>query len=122
MKKNKKEILEIISSMSLVEIVELIDALEKKFGVSSSNYRPIDSIEKNEIKEEKKEFDFFLKSVGNNKIAVIKVVRNFLKLGLKDAKDLVESSPVLIKKNVIKNDVDILKKSLEDVGAIVEIK
>ncbi len=123
MKISNKEILNKISSMSLIEIVELIDLIEKKFGISSKNYELNNIDNKNKIdKIKKKEFDLFLDSIGDNKIAVIKIIRNFLNLGLKEAKDLVESFPVLIKNKIQKKDVDLLKKSLEEVGAKVTIK
>ncbi len=120
---NKDKVLEQISSMSLVELVELIDSIEKKFGIKSSDYK-FNSSEKNvsEVKKEKNEFDLFLNSIGPNKIAVIKIIRGFLNLGLKEAKDLVESSPVLIKDKINKKDLYILKKSLEDSGAVVDVK
>ncbi len=119
----KKEILEKISSMSLTEILELINDMEKKFGVSSSDYQSNNIlVEKEKKNTEKTDFDVYLKHVGNNKIAVIKIIRSFMNLGLKESKDLVESFPVLIKKKVNKKEVDILKKSLEEVGAVIEIK
>ncbi len=119
---SKKDILEKISSMSLIEIVELIDDMEKKFGISSSDYNTINVSNNNKNENKKIEFDLFLDSIGNNKIAVIKIVRNFLGLGLKESKDLVESCPVLIKKKINQKDLDVLKKSLEDVGAVVSVK
>ncbi len=121
---NKDKILDQISSMSLVDLIELIDAIEKKFNINSSEYKLNSSKNKDDvkIKEKKNEFDLFLNSVGSNKISVIKIVRNFLNLGLKEAKDLVESSPVLIKEKMDKKNLDVLKKSLEDVGAIVDVK
>ncbi len=122
MKISKEEILNQISSMSLVELVELIDAIEKKFGVSSINYSNVNSSNLKDKKEEKNEFDLFLKSIGSNKIAVIKSVRSFMNLGLKEAKDLVESSPVMLKEKMNKKDLDLFKKSLEDAGALIEIK
>ncbi len=123
MKNNNKEILDKISSMTLVEIIELINDIEKKFGINSINYQLNNDINENNIKKvEKKEFDFYLNSIGNNKIAVIKIVRSFLNLGLKESKDLVESCPVLIKNKIQKKDSDLLKKSLEEVGAEVILK
>ncbi len=120
----KEQILDKICSMSLLEIIELIEIIEKKFGITSNNIN-VDNknFDKSKIiKEEKNEFDLYLNSIGNNKISVIKIIRNFLNLGLKDAKDLVESCPILIKDKVNKKDLDILKKSLEEVGATIEIK
>ncbi len=121
---DKNKILDQISSMSLVDLIELIDAIEKKFGINSSEYMFNSSRKDNvsKIKEEKNEFDLFLNSIGPNKIAVIKIVRNFLNLGLKEAKDLVESAPVLIKDKINKKDLDVLKKSLEDSGAVIDVK
>ncbi len=120
---NKDKILEQISSMSLIDLIELIDAIEKKFGINSNEYKFTSSAENvSKIKEEKNEFDLFLNSIGPNKIAVIKIIRSFLNLGLKEAKDLVESSPVLIKDKMNKKDLNILKKSLEDSGAVVDVK
>ncbi len=121
---NKDKILEQICSMSLIDLVELIDAIEKKFSINVNDYKFNSSkgSDNTKVKEDKNEFDLFLNSVGNNKIAVIKIVRNFLNLGLKEAKDLIESSPVLIKDKMDKKNLNILKKSLEDVGAIVDVK
>ncbi len=121
---DKEKILDQISSMSLIDLIDLIDRIEKKFGINSNEYM-FNSSKDKEIKvvEEKKDnFSLFLDFIGNNKIAVIKIIRNFLNLGLKEAKDLVESVPVLIKENVSKKNIDILKKSLEDVGAKISIK
>ncbi len=123
MKSNNKKILDKISSMTLIEIIELINDIEKKFGINSNDYQINSNINKNEIKENKKdEFDFYLDSIGNNKIAVIKIIRSFLNLGLKESKDLVESCPVLIKNKIQKKDCDLLKKSLEEVGAKIILK
>ncbi len=117
----KKQILEKIYSMTLLEIVELIDDLEKKFGISNIQNFNTNNLDNNK-KIKKNEFNLYLKSIGTNKISVIKIIRNFLNLGLKDAKDLVESSPVLIKEKMNKIDLDSLKNSLEEVGATIEIK
>ncbi len=119
---NKEEILQKISSMSLTEILELISDIEKKFSISSSDYQ-VNSFSKDVQKEDKKtEFDVYLKNIGNNKIAVIKIIRNFMNLGLKESKDLVESCPILIKEKINEKDLNILKKSLEEAGAVIEIK
>lgn len=123
MKNNNKKILDKISSMTLIEIIELINDIEKKFGINSNNYQINNNVNKDNIKENKKEeFDFYLDSIGNNKIAVIKIIRSFLNLGLKESKDLVESCPVLIKNKIQKKDSDLLKKSLEEVGAKIILK
>lgn len=118
----KEKIIEAISEMSVMDIVDLVSIMEKKFGVSSI---PISSSGNNETiekKEEKTEFDVLLKSIGKNKIAVIKVVRSTLGLGLKESKDLVESSPVVLKEKMNKKDAELLKDNLEKTGAVIEIK
>ncbi len=123
MKVNKEEILDAICSMSLIEIIELIDAIEKKFGITSANYKTLDTNNNlNEKVKEKTEFNLYLKSIGSNKIAVIKIIRSYLNLGLKESKDLVESCPILIKEKVSKKELDVISKSLKDIGAQIEIK
>ncbi|QCI23612.1 50S ribosomal protein L7/L12 [Buchnera aphidicola (Macrosiphoniella sanborni)] len=118
----KEQILEAISKMSVMNVVDLITAMEEKFGVSAS--MPMNSNNHNEHdkNEEKTEFDIFLKSIGPNKVSVIKTVRSATGLGLKEAKDLVESAPIILKENLNKEDAESLKKTLEDVGAEIEIK
>ncbi|WP_343183113.1 50S ribosomal protein L7/L12 [Buchnera aphidicola (Neophyllaphis podocarpi)] len=118
----QEQILESISNMSVMEVMELISSIENKFGVSASI--PLNNQEKNTKEEidEKTEFDVILKSIGSNKISVIKSVRSAIGLGLKEAKDLVESSPVTLKENISKEEANNLKKSLEEAGAQVEIK
>ncbi|CAL4318184.1 50S ribosomal protein L7/L12 [Buchnera aphidicola (Neophyllaphis podocarpi)] len=118
----QEQILESISNMSVMEVMELISSIENKFGVSASI--PLNSQEKNTKEEidEKTEFDVILKSIGSNKISVIKSVRSAIGLGLKEAKDLVESFPVTLKENISKEEANNLKKSLEEAGAQVEIK
>ena len=102
---SKDEIIEAIAALSVTEVVELVKAMEEKFGVSAA------------AAEEKTEFDVVLKEVGANKIAVIKVVRTATGLGLKEAKDLVESAPAKVKEGMPKDDADALVKSLADAGA-----
>lgn len=122
---SKNQILEAIESMSVKEITELVSEMEKKFNVSINNL----SLSSNAIKqpdqqakEEKTEFNVFLKNIGNSKIAVIKAVRTITGLGLKEAKDLVESSPVVIKENISKENAQSLEETLKKAGAEVEIK
>jgi large subunit ribosomal protein L7/L12 len=121
---SKEEILETISQMSVMDVVELIKSMEDKFGVSAatmavaapgaaSNAAP---------QEEKTEFNVVLAKIGDNKINVIKVVRELTGLGLKEAKDLVEGAPKAVKEGVAKVQADEMKKKLEDAGATVEIK
>lgn len=117
----KEQILEAVSEMSVMNVVELISAMEKKFGVSANMSINSNNNEKNTI-EEKTEFDIFLKTIGPNKVSVIKSVRSATGLGLKEAKDLVESAPTVLKENISKNDAESLKKTLEDAGAEIEIK
>ncbi|QNS01789.1 MAG: 50S ribosomal protein L7/L12 [Buchnera aphidicola (Pentalonia nigronervosa)] len=118
----KEQILQAVSEMSVMNIVDLISLMEEKFGVSANI--SMQSSSNNDINppEEKTEFNVFLKSIGPNKVSVIKTVRSATGLGLKDAKDLVESAPVVLKENINKEDAQSLKKTLENVGAEVEIK
>lgn len=119
---SKEEILEAISHMSVIEIVDLVSMMEKKFGVSSNPVSTVSSENKVEVKEEKSEFDIELSSIGSNKIAVIKSVRALIGLGLKEAKDTVESAPVVIKENVSKEESEKIKKILEEAGAVINLK
>ncbi|MBZ2279345.1 50S ribosomal protein L7/L12, partial [Buchnera aphidicola] len=98
----KEQILEAISEMSITNVVELISEMEKKFDVSASMATNV-SNNTNTI-EEKTEFDIFLKNIGPNKVSVIKTVRSATGLGLKEAKDLVESAPIVLKENISKED------------------
>ncbi|MCW5197022.1 50S ribosomal protein L7/L12 [Buchnera aphidicola] len=118
----KEQILETISNMSVMDIVDLIASMEKKFGISSEIPINNTNIPNQEIKEEKTEFNVLLKSIGKNKISVIKAVRSATNLGLKESKDLVESTPTIIKEKINKKDAELLKDNLEKAGAEVEIK
>ncbi|AEO07868.1 50S ribosomal protein L7/L12 [Buchnera aphidicola] len=118
----KEQILEAVSKMSVMNVVDLITAMEEKFGVSASMSLNSNNNHEKESNEEKTEFDVFLKSIGPNKVPVIKTVRSATGLGLKEAKDLVESAPIVLKENISKEDAESLKKQLEDVGAEIEIK
>merc|ERR1712199_96924 len=95
----------------VMELVELIEAAEEKFNVSAAA-----------AAEEKTEFDVVMTSFGGNKVAVIKAVRGATGLGLKEAKEVVESAPKAIKEGVSKDEAEALKKELEEAGAEVEIK
>ncbi|HMI77011.1 MAG TPA: 50S ribosomal protein L7/L12 [Buchnera sp. (in: enterobacteria)] len=120
---NKEQILEAIEKMSVMNVVELVSAMEKKFGVSASSVvNSVSTTQDTESNEEKTEFNVFLKSIGNNKISVIKAVRSKIGLGLKEAKDLVESAPIVLKENINKEESESLKKFLEEAGAEIEIK
>ncbi|RIY31996.1 50S ribosomal protein L7/L12 [Psittacicella melopsittaci] len=118
----KEQILDAIAEMSVMEVVELVSAMEEKFGVSAAVAAVAVAGGAAEAAEEKTEFDVELKSVGANKVAVIKAVRTATGLGLKEAKDLVESAPVKVKEGVAKADAEELKKALEEAGAEAEVK
>ena len=122
---SKEEILETISNMTVMEVVDLISAMEKKWGVSATTATaPAATVPTvaAEPAEEKDEFDVVMTSFGSNKVAVIKVVRAITGLGLKEAKDMVESAPSTIKEGTNKADSETIKKQLEDAGATVELK
>jgi large subunit ribosomal protein L7/L12 len=123
---SKDEILDAISKMTLMEVVELISDMEKKFGVTAA--APVAAAAGPAAAaaapvEEKTEFAVTLKEYpADKKVTVIKVIREITGLGLKEAKDLVEGVPSLVKEGVNKADSDAIKKKLEDAGAKVEIK
>ena len=122
---NKEELLETISNMTVLEVVELVEAMEEKFGVTAAvAAAPAAgaSADAGTAAEEQTEFDVVLTSFGDNKVAVIKVVRGISGLGLKEAKDLVESAPSPIKEGATKDEADDVKKQLEEAGATVEVK
>ncbi|WWO98894.1 MAG: 50S ribosomal protein L7/L12 [Candidatus Dasytiphilus stammeri] len=121
----KEDILEAIAKMSVIEITDLVSAIENKFGVSAAALTVpsvTSSGSSTEEIEEQTEFDVVLTAIGNNKIALIKAVRGITGLGLKDAKDLVESAPVIIKESISKENADAIKKTLEEAGASIELK
>lgn len=119
----KDQILEKIGSMSVMEIMELISDMEAKFGVSATNISSNSSnVQTVEAPAEKTEFNVVLKSIGDNKIALIKAVRSAINLGLKEAKDLVESAPVTLKENINKEDANTLASLLKSTGADIEVK
>ena len=118
-----EQIIEAIASKSVTEIVELITAMEEKFGVSAAAAvaaAPAGGAAA--AAEEKTEFDVVLAEAGANKVAVSKAVRGATGLGLKEAKDLVESAPAVLKEGIAKAEAEALKKELEEAGAKVEIK
>ena len=117
-----EQILEAIENMKVLELNELVKAAEEKFGVSASAPVMMAGAVAGGAAEEKTEFDVILKGIGANKVAVIKAVRGATGLGLKEAKDLVESAPAALKEGVSKDDAEALKKSLEEAGAEVEVK
>ncbi len=121
----KEDILESVSNMSVMDVVELVEAMEEKFGVSAAVATVAAAPGAGaaaEAAEEKTEFDVHMTSFGANKVSVIKVVRAITSLGLKEAKDLVESAPANIKEGVSKDEAEDLKKQIEEAGGSVEIK
>lgn len=117
----KDQIIEAVAAMSVMDVVELVSAMEEKFGVSAAAAVAV-AAGPAEAAEEKTEFDVVLKAVGANKVPVIKAVRVATGLGLKEAKDLVESAPANLKEGMSKDHAEALKKSLEEAGAEVEVK
>ena len=122
----KDDILNAIAEMSVMDLVDLIAAAEEKFGVDASAAvavaaGPVAGGDAGAA-EEKTEFDVILKAAGANKVAAIKAVRGATGLGLKEAKDMVESAPVAVKEGLSKDDAEALKKELEEAGAEVELK
>lgn len=117
-----EQLIEAIASKSVSEIVELIAAMEEKFGVSAAAAVAAAPAAGGAAAEEKSEFDVVLADAGANKVAVIKAVRGATGLGLKEAKDLVESAPANLKEGISKAEAEALKKELEEAGAKVEIK
>lgn len=120
----KDQVVEFLSAMTVLEISELVKTLEDKWGVSAA--APVAAMAapaaSEAVVEEKTEFDVVLTDFGANKIAVIKEVRAITGLGLKDAKDLVEAAPKVVKEACAKDEADKLKEQLEKAGAKVEIK
>lgn len=125
-----KDIVEKIENLNIVELSELVKVLENKFGVSAGMpmmaFSPQAAAGAGAVEgdagEEKTSFNVELKSVGDNKIQVIKVVKDILGIGLKEAKDFVDAAPKAIKEGVKKEEADEVKKKLEEAGAVAEIK
>jgi len=119
------EILDKIASMTVLELSELIKAMEEKFGVSAAAAVAVAgpaAAAAAPAAEEKTEFTVVLAAIGDNKVNVIKAVRELTGLGLKEAKDLVDGAPKPVKEGINKADADAAKKKLEDAGAKVEVK
>ena len=121
---SKEDILEAISKMSVMDVVELISDMEEKFGVSAAAAVAVAAAPAaaEAAAEEKTEFDVVMTSFGSNKVSVIKAVRALTTLGLKEAKDLVESAPASVKEGVNKDEAEEAKKALEEAGASIEVK
>jgi large subunit ribosomal protein L7/L12 len=121
---SKEDILESISNMTVIEVVDLISAMEEKFGVSAAAAvaAPAAAGAEVAVAEEKTEFDVVLTSFGEKKVQVIKAVRAITALGLKEAKQLVESAPAPVKEGTNKDEAEDIKQKLEEAGATVELK
>ncbi|NJO17920.1 MAG: 50S ribosomal protein L7/L12 [Thioploca sp.] len=123
----KEDILETIANMTVMEVVELIKAMEEKFGVSAAAaFAPVAAVaataETAAPVEEQTEFTVTLTGFGDKKVQVIKAIRSITGLGLKEAKDLVEGVPSVVKEGVSKDEADKIKKELEESGGTAEIK
>jgi large subunit ribosomal protein L7/L12 len=121
---SKEDILQAISDMSVMDVVELIKSMEDKFGVSAAAAVAVAAPAAGDAAavEEKTEFNVVMTKAGDNKINVIKAIRTITGLGLKEAKDLAEASPAVIKEGVNKATAADIKKQLEEAGATVEVK
>ena len=124
-----EKMMDVIKGMTVLELNELVKALEDEFGVSAAAAAPVmmagavpGAAAGGEAAEEKSDFDVVLNSIGDKKINVIKAVREVTSLGLKEAKELVESAPAKIKEGVNKEEAEEIKKKFEEAGAQVEIK
>ena len=123
----KEEILDAIGNMSVLEIVDLVKMMEDKFGVTAAAPMMMAAgggaaAAAAPAAEEQTEFTLTMTGFGANKVGVIKVIRELTGLGLKEAKDLVEGVPSVVKEGVSKADAETMKKKLEDAGAKVELK
>ncbi|RTZ82123.1 MAG: 50S ribosomal protein L7/L12 [SAR324 cluster bacterium] len=122
----KDQVVDFIANMSVLEMSELVKEMEEKFGVSAAAAAVAAPVagggESEAAAEEKTEFDVILTSFGEKKINVIKEVRSITGLGLKEAKEAVESAPKAIKESVSKEEAEEVKKKLEEAGASAEIK
>jgi large subunit ribosomal protein L7/L12 len=125
---SRDELLDAIGNMTVLELAEFVKAFEDKFGVTAAApvamaaAAPGDGGAGAAVVEEKTEFDVVLNAAGEKKIQVIKVVREITSLGLKEAKDLVDSAPKAVKEGISKDEAEQIKAKLEEQGAIVELK
>ena len=120
----KEELLESIKAMTVLELSELVKAIEEEFGVSAMAPAAVaaaPAAAEAAPVEEKTEFDVVLKEIGPNKINVIKAVREVTTLGLREAKELVESAPKAVREAIAKEEAETVKKTLEGAGATVEL-
>ena len=120
---SKEEMIEEIKKMTVVELADLVKAIEEEFGVSAvAAAAPAAGAAAGEAAAEKTSFNVVLTSAGDQKIKVIKVVRDATGLGLKEAKELVDGAPKTLKENVAKAEAEELKAKLEEVGAVIELQ
>ena len=117
-----KSIVESIEKMSVLDLNELVKLLEKKFGVSAAAVAVAGPAAAVEAGEEKTSFNVELTDGGAQKIAVIKVVKELLGLGLKEAKDMVDGAPIMMKEGMKKEEADALKKKIEEAGGKITLK
>jgi large subunit ribosomal protein L7/L12 len=125
----KEELLETIKGMSVLELADLVKALEEEFGITAAAPVAIAAAPAGDggaapaaAEEEQTEFDVTLQDIGPNKINVIKAVREVTSLGLREAKELVESAPARVKEAVAKDEAEGVKAKLEEAGAVAEVK
>jgi len=126
----KEEMMEAIKQMNVLELSDLVKALEDEFGITAAAPVAVaaapaaggDSADTGGDTEEQSEFEVRISEIGPNKINVIKAVREVTSLGLREAKELVESAPAAVKEAVVKDEADSIKAKLEEAGAVVEVK
>ena len=123
---SKEEIIEAIANMSVMDVTDLVSAMEERFGVSAAMAAAPAAVagaaDAPAAVEEKSAFDVVMSTFGPNKVAVIKVVRSMTGLGLKEAKEMVESVPATIKENIARDAAEAVQKQLQEAGATVELK
>ena len=120
---NKEEMIEEIKKMTVVELADLVKAIEEEFGVSAvAAAAPAAGAAAGDAAAEKTSFNVVLKEAGDQKIKVIKVVRDATGLGLKEAKELVDGAPKTVKENVSKEEAEELKAKFTEVGAVIELQ
>ena len=123
---SNEELLKELSAKPIMEVVELVKMLEEEWGVSAAAPVAVAAAagagDAAAAAEEQTEFDVVMSSFGDNKVAVIKAVRTITGLGLKEAKDMVESAPATVKEGATKEEAEEVKKQLEEAGAAVELK
>ena len=117
-----QEIIEVIKGLSVLELNDLVKACEEEFGVSAAAGVVVAGPAAGAAAEEKTEFDVELTEVGANKVKVIKAVKDATGLGLKEAKEVVDGAPKVVKEGVSKEEAEALKAALEEVGAVATIK